>query len=96
MSMGDRSRGLYDKFCVIRTDGTSGPGKKHDGCRYFVLDMDHDPHARAAVKAYADSCRAEYPLLAADLDARAENLPFGSRVPTNGTRRPPAPGGDHD
>ena len=36
IGMGDTARGLYDKFIVTRTDGTSEPGKKHDGCRYFV------------------------------------------------------------
>jgi hypothetical protein len=69
MAMGDKTRGLYNKFTVTRTDGTSAPGGKHDGCEYFVLDLTHDKHAAAAIKAYANSCRAEYPLLAADLDA---------------------------
>jgi len=67
--MGDKTRGLYGKFRIERTDGKSAPGEKHDGCEYFVLDLTHDPHAIPALKAYADSCRAEYPLLAADLDA---------------------------
>jgi hypothetical protein len=60
--------GLYAKFRVERTDGRSAPGQKHDGCRYFVLDLTHDPHAPAAMRAYIESCRAEYPLLAADLE----------------------------
>jgi hypothetical protein len=62
--------GLYNKFRVERVDGQSEPGRKHDGCDYFVLDLTHDPHAAPALKAYADSCRAQYPLLAADLDAK--------------------------
>lgn len=66
--MGDRTRGLYEKFNILRTDGSSLPGGKHFECDYFVLDVTHDPHARAALKTYADSCRADYPLLAADLD----------------------------
>ena len=61
--------GLYDKFTVTRNDGQSQPGAKHDGCAYFVLDLTHDPHAAAAVRAYADSCEADYPLLAKDLHA---------------------------
>ncbi len=65
--MGDRTRGLYNKFRVERTDGSSAPGKKHDGCQYFVLDCDHDPHAVAALQAYARSCEAEYPALAKDV-----------------------------
>jgi len=62
--MGDRTRGIYDKFRVERTDGQSAPGEKHDGCRYFVLDVDHDIFAAAALDAYARACRREYPKLA--------------------------------
>lgn len=65
--------GLYNKFNVTRTDG---PGGKHDGCRYFVLDLNHDPFARAALIAYADACEGRCPELAADLRAAAnEELP---------------------
>jgi len=66
--MSNKSRGIYHKFVVTRTDGSSAPGGKHEACAYFVLDCDHDPHAKVALKAYADSCRAEYPQLARDLD----------------------------
>jgi hypothetical protein len=66
--MGDKTRGIYGKFIVERTDGKSAPGKKHDGCDYFVLDLHHDPFALPAAIAYAEACRAEYPLLADDLD----------------------------
>jgi hypothetical protein len=59
--------GLHSKFYVERTDGQSAPGAKHDGCHYFVLDATHDPHAKAALLAYADSCKVEYPILAQDL-----------------------------
>ena len=65
--MGDKTRGIYDKFKVERTDGKSASGEKHDGCRYFVLDVTCDPFAIAALMAYADSCKADYPLLAADV-----------------------------
>lgn len=68
--MGDKTRGLYNKFDVRRTDGSSAPGEKHHNCEYFVLDLDHDKHAVAAINAYADSCESEYPELAADLRAR--------------------------
>lgn len=60
-------RGLYEKFHVERMDGKSAPGQKHHGCRYFVLDIMHDPAAAAAIAAYADVCEAEWPELAADL-----------------------------
>lgn len=62
----DKLRGIYDKFRIERTDGKSRPGRKHDGCTYFVLDITHDPFAVPALLAYADSCEAEYPELAAD------------------------------
>lgn len=62
-----RDRGLYEKFRVFRADGQSASGRKHHKCAYFVLDMDHDPHAVAAVMAYAKSCAEQYPFLAADL-----------------------------
>lgn len=67
--MGERTVGLIDKFRVERNDGKSAPGEKHEGCNYFVLDLTHDPHALPAIAAYAQSCRAEYPQLASDLDA---------------------------
>lgn len=68
--MGDKSRGLYGKFIVRRQDGSSEPGGKHDECDYFVLDLTHDAHAKAAILAYANSCETEYPPLAADLRAK--------------------------
>ena len=41
---------------------------------YFVLRLDghHDPHARVAMKAYADSVRAENPKFADDIAAKLE------------------------
>lgn len=61
----DTERGLYRKYHVERLGGTPG---KHDDCAYFVLDLMHDIHARSALRAYAESCRAEYPELAVKLD----------------------------
>ncbi len=78
----DAARGLYRKFKIERTDGRSEPGEKHDGCEYFVLDIDHDPHALPALKAYADSCRAAFPKLANDLDLRRRaQMLHGVRFP---------------
>lgn len=68
--MGDKTRRLYGKFYIERTDGKSAPGEKHDGCDYFVLDLTHDPHALPALEAYMLASRAEYPLLAADLERK--------------------------
>lgn len=70
--MGDKTRGIYEKFTVTRNDGKSAPGEKHDGCQYFVLDIGCDPHAIPALLAYAESCKAEYPLLARDVRAKAQ------------------------
>ncbi len=63
----DLELGLYPKFTVIRNDGTSVLGRKHYGCRYFILDLDHDPYAIPALKAYADACQDRYQKLAKDL-----------------------------
>lgn len=64
-----KNRGLYGKFKVERTDGQSEPGEKHDGCRYFVLDMTHDPGSIPALRAYAAWARgAGYGKLADDLE----------------------------
>ena len=68
--MSDKTRGLYSKFTVSRADGSSSDGGKHQNCEYFVLDLMHDPFAVPALKAYADACEGEYPLLAADLRAK--------------------------
>jgi hypothetical protein len=63
----DAKRGLYHKFEVTRIDGRDRPGEKHDRCDYFVLDMNHDQHAIPALRAYARSCREDFPNLARDL-----------------------------
>lgn len=76
--MGDKTRGLYEKFHVVRVDSQSLAGQKHDGCDYFVLDLTHDPHAKAALMAYAESCQLDYPLLADDLWDRVRMAPFGT------------------
>lgn len=60
----DAFRGLYGKFKIERVDGLSEPGQKHDGCSYFVLDLTHDPHAIPAIRAYVESCEADFPNLA--------------------------------
>lgn len=75
--MGDKTRGIYPKFNVNRSDGSSEPGGKHGNCFYFVLDCMHDPHAEAALKAYIESCRLEYPFLARDLEVALDEFPFG-------------------
>lgn len=66
----NRAQGVYRKFDVRRVDGSSEPGGKHHGCEYFVLDVTHDPHARAALAAYAAAVEATHPTLAADMRDR--------------------------
>lgn len=68
----ERCIGLVQKYHVTRVDGASEPGAKHDGCRYFVLDVTHDKYAPAALYAYAAACGDEFPALAADLQALAD------------------------
>jgi hypothetical protein len=65
-----KSAGVYRKFKVTRMDGSSASGGKHHGCEYFVLDVDHDPHAKAALIAYANACEATHPTLALDMRLR--------------------------
>jgi len=60
-------QGLFRKFDVRRVDGSDQPGGKHHGCRYFVLDVDHDQFAAAALTAYAAACQQTHPELARDL-----------------------------
>ncbi len=61
--------GLYNKFVITRTDGKDAPGGKHEGDKYFVLNLSTDKHAIPSIATYADACAAEYPALAADLRA---------------------------
>lgn len=67
LSKSAEQQGLFRKFIVQRVDGSDQPGGKHYGCRYFVLDLDHDPHAAAAMRAYAQECATTHPKLSADL-----------------------------
>lgn len=63
----DAHFGIYQKFRIERVDGRHGPGEKHEGCEYFVLDVTHDPYAIPALLAYARSCEEEFPKLARDI-----------------------------
>lgn len=74
-------QGLFRKFNVSRVDGSDVHGGKHYGCRYYVLDLTHDQHAPAAMRAYAAACRATHPKLAADIEAE-----FGSAAAADAGR----------
>ncbi len=63
----NEDEGFYDKYNVQRTDGQDRQGGKHFNCRYFVLDISHDPHAVPALLAYAKACEIDRPNLSAQL-----------------------------
>ena len=63
----DTNCGIYKKFSVRRTDGSSDKYRKHAVCEYFVLDWKHDPFTIPAMKAYAAACKSKYPELASDI-----------------------------
>lgn len=70
----EKTQGLNaSKWTVVRNDARSAA--KHANCEFFVLDLNHDKFTKPALIAYADACRAEYPHLAADLDAKIARMP---------------------
>lgn len=58
----DEQQGLHPKYKVTKRDGPTDPDAE-----YFVLRVDTDPHARAALRKYADSIYLENHTLACDL-----------------------------
>lgn len=68
-------RGIYGKYRVEKSDGSPVDPK----AIYFTLRLDTDPHARAAVRAYAASCQAENPDLATDLLKLLEDMGYGDK-----------------
>jgi len=67
----DEQRGLYCKYHVKRLNDPTG---KHKDCEYFILDLVHDKHAYAALRAYILSCRKEFPSLADDLSDKCREI----------------------
>lgn len=63
----ERNLGIYGKYEIRRVEGNDGPNGKHGACDLFVLDITHDPFARAAALAYAGACMLAFPKLASDL-----------------------------
>lgn len=61
------SGGIKRKFEIARTDGSSAPGRKHEHCAYFVLDLEHDEFALQALAAYREAARESHPELARDI-----------------------------
>lgn len=65
----DKTRGLYGKYIVTKS---SDP--EDCSANYFVLNLGRDPFALPALKAYAEACAEEYPLLARDLQVVIQGL----------------------
>lgn len=68
--MENEPKGLYPKYKIVKTDGTP----MDPNAKYFTVRIDTDRHARAAVRAYIESCRDENPELAMDLEEVLEGL----------------------
>lgn len=69
--MPDNDKGFFNKFEVKRVS----TGEVLDPADTFTLVVSHDPHAYAALQAYAEACESQNPALAADLLALAEKAP---------------------
>lgn len=60
----EATEGLHRKYSVRRLNDDAG---KHHECEFFVLDWLHDKFAVPAMRAYADACEVEFPVLADEL-----------------------------
>jgi len=84
--------GLEARFEVKRIGDEAG---KHDECRYFVLDPQHDPTARVALTTYAATTpnnnlrRDLLAWLAEDLPERLREQPPGPGYPPRDPRDRP-------
>lgn len=76
----EMDRGLYDKFIVKRID--ADPTGKHRDCWYFVLDLEHDPYAYAALDQYANSCLDKYPVLSYELKQKLKAFIMDNEIRT--------------
>jgi len=65
---------IYDKFTVIRNDGTDAEGGKHQGCRYIVVDIDHDEQAIRILSYLAKAYMITRPTYSASLAALRSDL----------------------
>lgn len=82
--MSDQDQGLYAKYRAFKIEGVNeimpgvpirvaGIPVEEVTDPFFLLKL-NDPHGRAAIKAYADSCESEFPILAADLRRALHNV----------------------
>lgn len=72
----DKNLGLYGKYHVRRLNDWRN---KHDHCRYYVLDLNHDRHAQPAIRAYIESCKNEYPRLALELTKLLDTIDYDNQ-----------------
>lgn len=63
MENNSEKKGLYGKYKIEKADGRP----VDPGAIYFTLRLDTDRHARAAIRAYIESCKDDQPELAKDL-----------------------------
>jgi hypothetical protein len=65
--------GYYEKFKIVRND----TGEEITEFRFVLIPgpPSNDPHARVALRAYADSCDSENSALARELRERLDALP---------------------
>lgn len=68
--MDDTARGVYGKYVISKADGSA---VDPEAC-YFVLRLDVDPAARAAMRAYADAVRDDNEEMADDIEACLDEL----------------------
>lgn len=66
----DEPDGLYEKYYVARKDNRDLPGGDKANAQYFVLDYANDPHAKTALKRYAQACALDNPKLALEIIQR--------------------------
>ena len=78
MPSAEKDAGMERRYRVEKINDPTG---KHAKCWFFVLDPHHDPHALVALRAYADSCRAEFPQLADDIEAQIDNETYNPHWP---------------
>lgn len=69
--VGWRKGGLANKYNITKTDGSPTDPK----AKYFVLRLDTDPHARAALVKYIKSVEKDNPELSSDLVRLLESIP---------------------
>lgn len=89
-----KQQGVFRKFEVSRVDGSDHPGGKHHGCEYFVLDVTHDQHAKAALAAYAEACKETHHELSCDMVERYRLYSPATPAATASQESAPEAGGE--